>query len=782
MFSIIGKFIFGTKDATVGVARFRAQMKQTSEEMKILKSSANSSNVSVTQMLQLMKEKRAPSEFQRNMALASTSMRSVTNAIKEGRLLYRDIFGKQKTVRVNTRSAVKQVKQLTGAVKETQSSFLAASSVMMLGLQSLGGGSNIFGGNIVKESLTLAGNAENARVTFDSLLGSAAESEKLLGRITDYSAKTPFTRSDIVEGSKRLLTITGKNIDENERLFKLASQIAALKPGSSVEGVAEAMVSGAVGEFDSLKSSYGLILRADMFKNAGQAGGKEYTAAVMAEIEKQLQAKTGGRDLVAALGETMFGRISTLQDVVEMSMEAAGSAMLNKLDIKDMLGAITPLIDQFGSALRAVTTGVGLEKLDGMEPIIVNMANYVNDAINALVWLKDTAISIGKPIINMFRNMGSTAQSVFFGSAAAFVGMSTVLGIVAPAIATVVTTIATLAMFLAPLAEFTVPTLITGLSVVAGILAPIAIGVAAGTVAFMLFRKKGEGITETFGRIGKMIKSLIAIGFQILKSFFTPIIERVGPALSVAFQKISFALEVLKRPLNEFFSLFAAGGVIFAFEQFATIGAKVGDILATAIGAGAEIAFTVLTKLAGLLEYMRPWFKHVVSDIMRMARAFVALITGTGSAVASLKVIMTGMFDMITIPFRAILVELMKMIADTMDGFAAQIQPFSSLLASKIGEGADKARKSAETIREGFLATTERFNSEMNVNMASTITTPVQLNIDGEKVADTLAKTEVRARNSGRGGDPVTPEEMGFVMEGGTRIRTVDMAEVAGRS
>jgi len=186
---------------------------------------------------------------------------------------------------------------------------------------------------------------ESRMVTMRTLIGDADKAAKLVSDIRDYAAATPFGEGELIEGSKRLLRLTGDNIARNQELLKLASQMAAINPSRNTTDAAEALLDASTGEFERLKE-FGIKLskkQVDDARKSGQTLGEAAMESVFAAVKKQ----TGGRDVVAALSGTFQGIKSTLTDELKTTFRDLGGGAFD--EIKKGMKSISAAL----SALRA---------------------------------------------------------------------------------------------------------------------------------------------------------------------------------------------------------------------------------------------------------------------------------------------------------------------------------------------------------------------------------------------------------------------------------------------
>lgn len=188
---------------------------------------------------------------------------------------------------------------------------------LAVGLAAGGAGKTIFD-VMIGSNATL----ESQQVTFRTMMGDVGKASKLMGELRSYAASTPFAQGDLIDGSKRLLRLTGENVDQNVKLVKLASQMAAINPDKTISDAAEAILDAEGGEFERLKE-FGIKVKKEDLKRMRKRG-ETLGQAALRGVEEGLAKQTGGRDVVGALSKTFRGKTSTLKDNFTEMMREAG--------------------------------------------------------------------------------------------------------------------------------------------------------------------------------------------------------------------------------------------------------------------------------------------------------------------------------------------------------------------------------------------------------------------------------------------------------------------------
>lgn len=172
--------------------------------------------------------------------------------------------------------------------------------------------------------LMIGSNAEleTAKITFNAMIGDAGKAQRLISDLREQARTTPFRQSDLIEGSRRLLRLTGTNIERNKELLNVALNMSSLNPTKSVTDAAEALLDAEMGEFERLKE-FGIKLKKESVKK-GKKAGEDFGEAAMRGVAEALNAQTGGADLVGGQSNSFTGRLSTLQDMIKNTFQETG--------------------------------------------------------------------------------------------------------------------------------------------------------------------------------------------------------------------------------------------------------------------------------------------------------------------------------------------------------------------------------------------------------------------------------------------------------------------------
>lgn len=715
--------------------------------------------------------------MQQNIKLATSGVNTLVGAAREARHWIKLLFGS------HDNKATGSVRSLGNAVaKVGRNARTAATELHNVGSIAAGAlgalaGTALLGGssNLVERSFDLARAREDAEVTFDTLLGSKDLTKQLLTGIYQYAAATPFQTEDIRDASKRLLTISGKSVEENERLYKLAAQIAALKPGTSVDDVAQGLVSATTGEFEILKGMT-FKLNAAMFGKAGASQGKDYAKNVIGEIEKQLANKTGGRDLVAALGGTMTGLMSTVKDSLDIPLGDIGSALIQGLDIKNALSGYIKNASDFAAALKSALAGdlVGPQVSPGVRALV----DFVVDIVKNLIWVGKTAKSVLMGVWTWFSSLDRETQGTLLKVGGIVGTFSTIAAIVAPIIAALVAMGSALSAPISAIAGAgpVVAAFITGTAL------PALAILGAG---FMVFRRNGESAGDTLSRMAAVIKGYVIYAWTALTTVLSNAWIPIKQSLLPAWEALQRGFDVIRPTITEIIGYLYGGGA--SADEFAAAGRMLGQAIGGLIITMGWLIEKGLVLANWILKDLRPVFKYFIGDVKTLWKTLFGLANGTVSVGTAMKTFILGIMDFYSFKIRFVIFKVLVWVRAAVSALADIVMPINEMVGNAIKGAADGVQGAADRIMEGFLSTKDELFKEtagaLSVDVKGGImaetTTPVTLNLDGETIAKSQATTQMRSRHSGRGGDPMSPEDLGFVIQNG-RIRSAGLAEAGG--
>lgn len=284
-------------------------------------------------------------------------------------------------------------------------------------------------------SVKAAGQMEQTRIAFTTLLKDGEKAKSFLSELEKFAASTPFELPGVLDASKRLLAFGFSAEQVIPILTAVGDSVAAL--GIGEEGIqrltlaigqmqakgkvsAEEMLQLAeagVPAWEMLANKIGTDIPTAMDKaSKGQISAAEGIQAVISGMNS----KFGG--MMEQQAQTVNGIMSNIQDSVTQSMVVIGDKIIEAFDIKpklkgaqDALGEFTEKVKSIGlaDAIREIPSGFA-----GSMAVIAGAALGV--AIPAIVALVGTmgtlavgAGIISAPVIALGAVVGGVAYAMF---------------------------------------------------------------------------------------------------------------------------------------------------------------------------------------------------------------------------------------------------------------------------------------------------------------------------------------------------------------------------------
>ena len=335
------------------------------------------------------------------------------------------------TLTFDGRSAIAGMAQASSSTRRLRTNFKRlrdGASQVRSGLLQLGGAlipALAGAGLLATRAASLASDFEANEVVFETLLGSAEKAKQLITEVKDIASGSSFSQSDLLEGSKRLLRLTGDNINKNTELLNTVRQLTALNPSKSVTDAVEAVLDATSGGgFERLKE-FGFALKADDFKQSGRAGGKAWAAAVVNTIDSETKRLTRGKDLDGLTAQTSRGIRSIFGDAVTNLLTPIGAELNRVINpaIQMATKLITDLTQRF-NALSPETKKILAQALLFVGGLTTGVAviGGLAVAIGALGTILSGAASMAAGLVGVLSNPVVLASVAVLGSALATVG------------------------------------------------------------------------------------------------------------------------------------------------------------------------------------------------------------------------------------------------------------------------------------------------------------------------------------------------------------------------
>lgn len=622
----------------------------------------------------------------------------------------------------------------------------------------------------------MASDLEAQMLTMRVLLGDATKAQSLVDQLTEEANKTPFESGELIESSKRLLRLTGDNVDKNLEMLRVMETMAALNPTKTLTDATEALLDASSGGgFERLKE-FGISFRAEDFAATGKPGGEAWAEAVFGALQGRMKELTRGEDLVGALGQTFKGRSSTFADVFNNLFRQVGK-VINE-NVGELFGPIgdwvTAQIPDILGAVKIVADGVK-GALASVRPYLTQLQGW-------------------------WESLGSEGRQKLIAFALGFVTLMAVVLPVGGAIAAIVTAVGGLVT--AATALWPILTGIAGaLSAEAILIAAAAMGLLAAEVGLLFgaFRESGEGPLDFFQRLaGEGIDRVVA-AFQWLRevtdSLFGPMLARVLPALQAGWERLQWPLRELGAQVEYLWSLFTGGDSAQFMHFLDQVGWRIGGLLVWAIEQatrGIEVMLGALRFVVQVLSPVVLWFGKLgeylvalVSGSMNAEQALVGFINLIGAAVVAV----IGMLLMVLLGAVESVLHVISTIIHLIPGAGKFITDATGdlggdaigRLRKDIGDqiaagvaGVDVAQGDRDSARAGASSPTVVAKAG-DVKTEVTVVAPVK--VDGQEIARATGAASVRSGERGKG--PAMPAtQRGKVLRSGLQVTPLSPTEV----
>jgi tape measure domain-containing protein len=197
---------------------------------------------------------------------------------------------------------------------------------------------------------------QTLEVGFRSIMGGAEEASKMVAKLNDFTASTPFQLEEVARSARQLLAV-GTAADEVNGQLRMLGDIAAAS-GNSISDIAAAFAKvqakGKV-ELESLNqlAERGIPIFDELRKVTGDANMEFGAGAVSVDEYNQAlanMAAEGGfaSDAMANLSETVDGKLSTAFDNVTLALGKFAEE-------SGLLETVTNILDDFTAGIQHMT-------------------------------------------------------------------------------------------------------------------------------------------------------------------------------------------------------------------------------------------------------------------------------------------------------------------------------------------------------------------------------------------------------------------------------------------
>jgi tape measure domain-containing protein len=247
----------------------------------------------------------------------------------------------------------------------------------------------------LQRGVSLAGDAEQAQISFEVMLGSANKAQKMLADMTAFADKTPFAIPEIVSTGRMLLGF-GRDADKVLPSIKMIGDVAAgtnqpLKDLGLI--YAQIFAKGKLQGEEMLQlAERGVPIRRELEKLTGVSGaafdkmvsdGKVSFELVNQAFENMTGSGGIFNNMMEKLGGSFKGLLSTLSDAGDSLLRGFGQGFADAFDLK---GVLKSTIGEM-SGLQDLAKGFGEDLGNALKPLAEGFFEWVKnpDALKNLV-------------------------------------------------------------------------------------------------------------------------------------------------------------------------------------------------------------------------------------------------------------------------------------------------------------------------------------------------------------------------------------------------------------
>ena len=636
-------------------------------------------------------------------------------------------------------------------------------------------------GLLAAKSSGLAANLEAQKLTMRTLIGDYEKADRLLAMIRENAAATPFQEGDLIEGSKRLLRLTGDNIDENIDLLKVMETMAALNPGKSVvdavEGVLDATSGGG---FERLKE-FGLSFRAEDFKQLGRPGGKAWADGVTEAIKQRMVELTRGEDLVGALADTFSGRASTFRDAIENMLKPIGEVINS---------TVGPVLVRLTDLIKASTDDIAAGAELGLARIFSAWQRWGQPVADLMLkWWEGLGGDGRRNVVAFLTVLGALASAAIpIGGALVAGGLA--LGALGAGASAVVSIVAALWSGFAAVSAMIGGPLAAAAALGLGLFAAIGVGMA------LLARRSNNLANIMPLALGDALEG----GTAALANFRVAAVATWRSFMASMAPAISMILDGLQPAFDGMIDL-----VIDLAREFGIAGGTTGDWSAAGEVLGKVLTGVVLPALilvgagVGLLidgvSFLLPALTGTVTLFRRLAVALFGMSDGTLSASEGFHLMGASILQTIGAMVRGLVALLLgsltsylrqiSTIASAIPGYRstplARLGDLSGDLASQVDRQIEEAISEVDRQAHALerIRAARTFSPTVNVEQAPVeVTANVETTVcvDDTEIARAGGSAAVRSGERGTGA-PLPAQQRGRVLRHGLQVTALNPTE-----
>ena len=284
------------------------------------------------------------------------------------------------TAKIDNEEALKKLKELQNVAKTTTSSIVKDSERIDDAFDKIKGtigglAAGVSFAALARQVVNVRGEVQQLEVAFETMLGSKAKADKLVGEAVQLAAKTPFGLQDVSNGAKMLLAY-GSAAEEVTEEIKMLGNIASglsIPLGDMIYLYGTTRTQGRMFTQDLRQfMGRGIPLAEELAKQFGVTKdqvGELVTAGRVGfnDMAKALQSMTseGGQffNLMEKQSETITGKISNLEDSIYQMFNAIGEESEGIISgAIDVVASLVENYERVGRVLMGLVATYGTYK------------------------------------------------------------------------------------------------------------------------------------------------------------------------------------------------------------------------------------------------------------------------------------------------------------------------------------------------------------------------------------------------------------------------------------
>lgn len=273
-------------------------------------------------------------------------------------------------------------------------------------------------GALTVNAVRAAGDMEQVRLAFETMLGSAAAANDLLNSLEEFGAKTPFEMTDLIPATQKLIAFGFAASD----VIPILRDVGDAAAGLNLGGAEIQEIIGALGKMQAAGKATSEVLTQQLAARGIPAWryladllgvdvaeaqrrverGAVDAATAIAAIRKGMQADFGG--LMEKQSKTFLGRLSTIRDGIAKIVRDVGALILPA--VTPLLSIVEKILDAWPQVMAAIKSGMAQ-----IAPYVAEIREALKPLTAELGQLARRMFQGGlRSLATMFRNVATTLK------------------------------------------------------------------------------------------------------------------------------------------------------------------------------------------------------------------------------------------------------------------------------------------------------------------------------------------------------------------------------------